>query len=447
MIISDTKKFNIVIAGGGSTYTPGIVKMMLQHQDDFPLSSITLYDNDEERQSVIGNALAIVINEEAPNVKFAFTTDPEIAFKGKDFCMAHIRVGKYAMRKLDERIPLKYGCVGQETCGPGGIAYGMRSITGMLEIIDYMTKYSPACWMLNYSNPASIVAEACRVLRPKAKVINICDMPVGTRRRMSYIVGKQYDDLDVRYFGLNHFGWWTSVKDVHTGEDYMPQLLDYVSKNGYLTQKAIDTQHMDESWQETHKKAADLLQLDPKYLPNTYLKYYLYPDYVVNHSNPDRTRADEVIDGREKEVFGAAREIIRKRTATGGEFTVDNHAEFIVSLARALAYNTHEIMLCIVENNGAIKNLDDDAMVEVPCIVGFNGPEAICQGEIPTFERGLMYEQLSVEKLVVQSYVEQSYLKLWQALTLSKTVPSATIAKQILDDMIEANKDYWPELH
>ena len=52
--------------------------------------------------------------------------------------MAHIRVGKYAMRRLDERIPMKYGVVGQETCGPGGIAYGMRSITGMLEIIDYM---------------------------------------------------------------------------------------------------------------------------------------------------------------------------------------------------------------------------------------------------------------------------------------------------------------------
>ena len=447
MTVSSTKKYNVVIAGGGSTYTPGIVKMMLTHLDDFPLNSITLYDNDPERQKVIGDALAITIKEEAPEVEFSYTTDPEEAFTNKDFCMAHIRVGKYAMRKLDERIPLKYGVVGQETCGPGGIAYGMRSITGMLEIIDYMTKYSPDCWMLNYSNPSAIVAEACRVLRPKSKVINICDMPVGTRRRMSYIVGKTYDDLDVRYFGLNHFGWWTSVKDVHTGEDYMPKLREYVSENGYLTQKAIDTQHMDASWQATHRKAADLIKLDPQFLPNTYLKYYLYPDYVVEHSDPNHTRADEVIEEREKDVFSAAREIVRKGTATGGEFTVDNHAEFIVSLARALAYNTHEIMLCIVENNGAISNFDDDAMVEVPCVVGFNGPEALCQGKIPDFERGLMYEQVSVEKLVVQAYVEHSYLKLWQALTLSKTVPSATVAKKILDDLIEANKDYWPELH
>lgn len=60
---------------------------------------------------------------------------------------------------------MKYGVVGQETCGPGGIAYGMRSIAGVIELIDYMEKYSPDAWLLNYSNPAAIVAEATRRLR------------------------------------------------------------------------------------------------------------------------------------------------------------------------------------------------------------------------------------------------------------------------------------------
>ncbi len=81
----------------------------------------------------------------------------------------------------------------------------MRSIGGMMELIDLMEKYSPDCWMLNYSNPAAIVAEACRVLKPKSKVLNICDMPVGTLRRMSQIVGLTPADLEVSYFGLNHF--------------------------------------------------------------------------------------------------------------------------------------------------------------------------------------------------------------------------------------------------
>lgn len=439
------KQFSVVIAGGGSTYTPGIVMMLLDNLDRFPIRTLKLYDNDHERQAVLGEALEIVLKEQAPDINYIFTTDPEEAFTDIDFCFAHIRSGQYKMREMDEKIPLKHGVVGQETCGPGGIAYGMRSIGDMIELIDTMEKYAPDAWMLNYSNPAAIIAEACRILRPDSKVLNICDMPVGTIRRMSQIIGKTPQDLDVRYFGLNHFGWWTSVKDKE-GNEYLPQIRDYVAENGYLTQIEVDTQHMDQSWQETHKKAKDLLAVNPRFLPNTYLKYYLYPDYEVANANPEYTRANEVIDGREKEVFSTARTIVEKGTGEGSEFGIGSHATFIVDLARAIAFNTHERMLLIVENNGAIANFDDDAMVEVPCIVGTDGPEPLSQGKIPEFERALMYQQVTVEKLVVQAYIEGSYQKLWQALTLSKTVPSAKVAKDVLDDLIEANKDYWPEL-
>ncbi|GIP63798.1 maltose-6'-phosphate glucosidase [Virgibacillus pantothenticus] len=439
------KQFSIVIAGGGSTYTPGIVMMLLDNLDRFPIRTLKLYDNDADRQAVLGEALEITLKEKAPEIEYIYTTDPKEAFTDVDFCFAHIRTGKYRMRELDEKIPLKYGVVGQETCGPGGIAYGMRSIKDMIELIDLMEEYAPDCWMLNYSNPAAIVAEACRVLRPHSKVLNICDMPVGTLRRMSQIIDKTPEELDVRYFGLNHFGWWTSIKD-KDGTEYLPQIREYVKENGYLTQVEVDTQHMDQSWQETHKKAKDLLAVDPRFLPNTYLKYYFYPDYVVEHSNPNYTRANEVMDGREKEVFSTAKVIIDKGTSEGSEFSIGSHATFIVDLARAIAYNTHERMVMIVENNGAIANFDDDAMVEVPCMVGTDGPEPLCQGKIPEFQRALMYQQVTVEKLVVQAYMEGSYQKLWQALTLSKTVPSAKVAKEILDDLIEANREFWPEL-
>ena len=442
------KKFSIVIAGGGSTFTPGIVLMLLDNLDKFPIRQIKFYDNLEERQNHVASACEILLKERAPEINFVATTDPETAFTDVDFVMAHIRVGLYAMREKDEKVPLRHGVFGQETCGPGGIAYGMRSITGMLEIIDYMEKYSPDCWMLNYSNPAAIVAEACRVLRPDSKVLNICDMPVGTLRRMSQIVGKKPEELEVRYFGLNHFGWWTSVKDKE-GHEYIDQIRNYVSEHGYLTQIEVDTQHTDPSWQETHKKAKDILAVTPDYLPNTYLKYYLYPDYVFEHmkDHPEFTRANEVMQGREKNVFDHARQIIANGSAEGIAFDIDAHATFIVDLARAIAFNTHERMVMIVENNGAIANFPDDAMVEVPCIVGTDGPEALAQGQIPAFQQALMFQQVTVEKLVVEAYLENSYQKMWQALTLSKTVPSAQVAKELLDDLIVENGDTWPELH
>ena len=152
------------------------------------------------------------------------------------------------------------------------------------------------------------------------------------------------------------------------------------------------------------------------------------------------------MEHREKDVFTAAKDIVEKGTAKNCAFHADDHASYIVDLAEAIAFNKKARMLLIVENGGAIENFDPTAMVEIPCIVGSNGYEKVCIGKIPQFQKGMMEQQVSVEKLTVDAWIEHSYLKLWQALTLSKTVPSAKVAKLILDDLIEANKDFWPEL-
>lgn len=438
--------YAITVAGGGSTFTPGIALMLLEERERFPIHKIMFYDNDAERQEPVAKACEIYLKENAPDIEFGYTTDPETAFTGIDFVLAHIRVGKYAMRELDEKIPLKYGVVGQETCGPGGIAYGMRSIGGVLEILDYMEKYSPEAWMLNYSNPAAIVAEATRRLRPESRILNICDMPIDLEEKMANMVGlKSRKEMQVGYYGLNHFGWWYKIYDSE-GNDLMPEIKKHVAKNGFADGIAETNQHIDDSWKETFAKAKDVYALDPDTIPNTYLKYYLYPDYVVEHSDPKHTRANEVMEGREKTVFGACREIIEKGSAKDCGFEADAHATYIVDLACAIAENTRERFLLIVPNEGAVENFDRTAMVEIPCIVGSNGYERICQGSIPQFQKGLLEQQVSVEKLVVEAWIEGSYQKMWQALTLSKIVPSARVAKLILDDMIEANRDYWPEL-
>ncbi|ANU35891.1 6-phospho-alpha-glucosidase [Vibrio scophthalmi] len=441
-------EFSVVIAGGGSTFTPGIVMMLLENQDRFPIRKLKFYDNFASRQETIAEACKILLKERAPHIEFSYTTDPEEAFTDVDFCMAHIRAGLYAMREQDEKIPLRHGCVGQETCGAGGMAYGLRSIPAVIEMIDYMEKYSPNAWMLNYSNPAAIVAEACRVMRPNSKVLNICDMPIGIETRIAEILG--YEDrkqFDIMYYGLNHFGWWKEFKDAKTGEDLMPRIKEYIKDNGYLPPSVLSgAQHTDESWKETFIKVRDVYALDPDTIPNTYLKYYMYPDYVVEHSNKEFTRANEVMEGREAEVFTECHRIIANGTASDTTIEVEEHASYIVDLATAIAFNTKERMLLIVPNNGAISNFDPTAMVEIPCIVDNTGAKPLQIGEIPEFQKGMMSQQVSVEKLVVKAHVEQSKQRLWQALTLSATIPSASVAKDILEDLLEANKEFWVEM-
>lgn len=439
------QKHNITIAGGGSTFTPGIILMLLNEYKRFPIKKIVLYDNDSKRQEIIAKACKILIQENYPDIDFYYTTDPKIAFTETDFVFAHIRVGKYRMRELDEKIPLKFGVVGQETCGPGGIAYGMRSIPAVIELIDFMEKYSPNAWMLNYSNPAAIVAEATRKLRPHSKIINICDMPVELETRMAKIAGlSSRKDMVVSYYGLNHFGWWHKIFDKN-GNDLMPVLKETIKVKGFEAGET-SKQHSGKSWKSTFAGAGKIMALDDSTIPNTYLKYYLYPKEAVEESNPNYTRANEVMDSREKDVFTSCEKIIENNTAADSGFEPDPHSTYIVDLACAIANNTMERFLLIVENQGAIVNFNDTAMVEIPCIVGKNGYEKICQGKIPTFQKGLMEEQVAVEKLVVEAYIEKSYTKLWQALTLSKTVPSAKVAKDILDELIIANSEFWPKL-
>lgn len=440
------KKFSIVIAGGGSTYTPEIILMLLDNLDRLPLRSIKLYDNDEERQNHVAKACEILIKEKDPTIEYVATTDPEVAYTDVDFVLAHIRVGKLEMRSLDEKIPLEYGVVGQETCGPGGMAYGLRSIPGVLENIEYMEKYSPNAWMLNYSNPASIVAEACRRFKPNSRVINICDMPIGMEHTIARILGfKNRKEMCIRYYGLNHFGWWTSIKD-KDGKEYIQDLIAHQLKYGNCLADDDASHYTDSSWFDTAKKVKDIIAIDPTMCPNSYFQYYLFGDDMVAHTDPNYTRADQVVDTREKRVFGECHRIEKEGTAKDTTLQIGIHAEFIVDLATALAFNTHERMLLIVPNNGAISNFENDAMVEIPCIVGKDGYEPLTVGEIPHFQKGLMEQQVNCEKLVVDAYEEHSYLKMLQALTLNKCVPNANVARKILDDFIEANKAYWPEL-
>lgn len=440
------KKFSIVIAGGGSTYTPEIILMLLDNLDRLPLRSIKLYDNDEERQNHVAKACEILIKEKDPTIQYVATTDPEVAYTDVDFVLAHIRVGKLEMRSLDEKIPLKYGVVGQETCGPGGMAYGLRSIPGVLENIEYMEKYSPNAWMLNYSNPASIVAEACRRFKPNSRVINICDMPIGMEHTIARILGfKNRKEMCIRYYGLNHFGWWTSIKD-KDGKEYIQDLIKHQLKYGNCLVDDDASNYTDSSWFDTAKKVKDIIAIDPTMCPNSYFQYYLFGDDMVAHTDPNYTRADQVVDTREKRVFGECARIEKVGTAKDTTLQIGIHAEFIVDLATALAFNTYERMLLIVPNNGAISNFEKDAMVEIPCIVGKDGYEPLTVGEIPHFQKGLMEQQVNCEKLVVDAYEQHSYLKMLQALTLNKCVPNANVARKILDDFIEANKAYWPEL-
>lgn len=438
------KKFNIVIVGGGSTWTPGLLSSLSKKKDEFPLNRLVMYDIDAGRQEVIGEFAKVLFKEKYPELEFLYTTDKEIAFTDMDFVFCQMRTGGYTMREQDEKIPLALGVIGQETCGPGGFAYGMRSIRDMVELVEDVRKCSRDAWILNYTNPAAIVAEALnRVFHDDRKILNICDQPVNLLRSYGKILGIDPDEFEPVYFGLNHFGWFTHLYDKH-GRDLVPVIKDIVKKRGFAP---VDAEQRDKSWLETYAMVEDMLNDYPEYLPNTYLQYYLYPEYKLGKMDPNFTRANEVMNGREKKVFEECRKVAREGTTENAHVVHnDAHGDMIVEVAESIAFNKNRRYVVIVENNGLISNLQEDAMVEVTASLGVNGPRPYGVGKIDTFYKGMMEQQLAYEKLTVDAYFEASYSKALKALTLNRTVVDGKKARKVLDALIEANKGYWPEL-
>ena len=155
------KKQNLTVVGAGSTYTLGMMNSLIAEKETFPLKRVVFYDIDAKRQESNAKATEILFREHYPEVEeFIYTTDKEVAFSNSDFFFIQIRTGGLEARERDEQIPLTHGCVGQETCGAGGMAYGLRSIGDMITLINEIRTYSKDAWILNYTNPAAIVAEA-----------------------------------------------------------------------------------------------------------------------------------------------------------------------------------------------------------------------------------------------------------------------------------------------
>lgn len=440
------KKDNLklTIVGGGSTWTPGLLKSICVKKNRFHIKQLVLYDIDGLRQKPIGQFAQILFREEYPEVEVIYTTDKELAYTDVDFVFCQIRTGGFDMRDKDEKIPLSHGVLGQETCGPGGFCYGMRSITDMIEIVNDVRSHSQDAWILNYTNPAAIVAVALEMAFPNEKrLLNICDQPINLLKSYGRLLNRDYHEFDPVYFGLNHFGWFKNIYDKE-GNDLVDEIKERILKEGFVP---ADKEERDQSWLDTYALVKEILEYYPEYIPNTYLQYYLYPEYKTSHLDKNYTRTDEVRNGREKKVFRECEKVIMNNTAKGSPIAVNEaHADMIVDLAIAIIYNTNEKFIMIVKNEGCIENISSDAMVEVSCLVGSNGPHSLTVGPVSTFYKGLIEQQYAYEKLTCEAYFEHSYTKALQALTLNRTVVDGFKAKRLLDELMIANERYWPPL-
>ncbi|MSS77861.1 6-phospho-alpha-glucosidase [Anaerococcus sp. WCA-380-WT-2B] len=434
------KGLKVAVAGAGSGHTPGIVLSLLNH-DELDIDEIRLYDIEKERNDDMNIIINFLIKKDNYKISIMSTEDPKEAFEDVDFVFSQIRVGGMKMREMDEKIPLKYGLIGQETCGLGGFSYALRSMNGFLDLVEKIHTYAPDCWILNYTNPETIIAESVRRKYPNLKIINACDMTIGIEDMICKSFDYDRKNWIPVYYGLNHFGFYNSIYDKKLNRDVMPEIIEKIKSEGLY----VDDE--EESWAKTWTRYKNLLEYFPSNLPNNYLEYYLFSEQIVEQSNKDYTRANEIMDGRLKKIKQTVRKIENNKDLNTIDYESSSHGNYIVDICASIINNKNERFMIIVPNKGAIRNFRDDVVVEIPCYINKNGAEPISlRFDIPDFHKGLMEAQVASEKLLVDAFFENSYQKALEAFTLNQTVPNAKLAKEVLDEFIVVNKGYWPEL-
>lgn len=428
----------IVTIGGGSSYTPELVEGFIKRYDKLPVRELWLVDIKEgkEKLEIVGDLAKRMVEKAGVPMHIHLTLDRREALKDADFVTTQLRVGLLDARIKDERIPLSHGMIGQETNGAGGMLKAFRTIPVILDIDKDMAELCPDAWMINFTNPAGMVTEALVRYGKNKKVIGLCNVPIGMEKAVASVMDVDHSRVRVDFAGLNHMVY--GINMYVDGNDVTDKIIDGIAK-GKLGQivKNID----DFSWDEEFIKALGVM-------PCPYHRYYYQTDHMLKEEleafECGKSRG-EFVKAVETELFELYKEenLAIKPTQLekrGGAYYSDAACRLITSI-----YNdTRDIQPVDCRNNGAIQGIDNDSVVEISCVITKDGPKPLTFGELPIAINGLIQQIKTFERLTIEAAIEGNYGKALLALIGNPLTNSDTVAKLVLDELLEAHKDYLP---
>lgn len=428
----------IATIGGGSSYTPELIEGFIKRYETLPVKDIYLVDIEagmEKLQTV--TALARRMTEKAGiDLQIHATTDRLEALKDADFVTTQFRVGLLNARIRDEKIPLRYGKIGQETTGAGGFAKALRSIPVILDICRDMEKLCPDAWLINFANPSGILTEAA-LNHSSIKTIGLCNCPINMVSDMAEKFGCDAEDVFCDFVGINHLVWAKRV--LVKGKDVTKEAIEKLCSDSAKEVMA--------NIPEIHYDPAFLRSLGM--VPVSYLKYYyMQPEMLAEctrAAGEEGCRA-EVIKQVEADLFklyqDPSLDVKPPQLAKRGGA---RYSDAACNLINSIYNNKKDIQTVNVMNNGANADLPDNASIERNCVIDADGAHPLHIGRTPLKIRGLLQNVKAYEQLTIEAAVKGDYDCALQALTIHPLVDSATAAKQILDDIISENRAYLPQ--
>lgn len=415
------------------------------------------------------------INEKALNVGYQFTkkalevsgrknvvihagTELDKAVDGADFVITAIEVERENYWSMDFHIPRRYGFrqVYGENGGPGGMFHTLRNLPPMLEIARRMEVLCPDAWLINYTNPEAKLVEGISRLT-SIKCVGLCHGYEMGMHQMAYIMDMKREDIDAVGFGLNHFGWFTSVTEKATGKDLYPLLRQKEAEGNWLAD--WDGIGLSRIMFRTYglypypgtNHIGEYIAWSDAFLASSKIQYFFdpvrehpwetkkTPEFIYDFSsNPTGVNIHDKQPSKD--------DAYRERFALK-DGKLEKSGEYGIPIIEAIVFDTHLALPSVnMLNKGTMPGILKDMCVEGPCIVDGEGIHPQPVPELPAPIASMINTQGTIHRLIIEAYAEESKNKLLQAMLLDPTISSYNNAVALIDEMCERQKEILPHL-
>lgn len=406
----------LTILGGGSAYTPGLLQALILHAAELPLKTVRLYDTDAGRLAIVAR-LGAAMARNAGAFKVELADSLETAIRGADLILNSTRPGGLAARRIDETLPLEFGIPGQETVGPGGFFFALRSVPEALRVAAMVQALAPQAVILNYTNPSNIVTQALAD-RGGVNVIGMCDQSDEDLQAIVHALGAR-GTYAFRCNGLNHATWYSEI------------LIGGAPLADISAPLAAPPEY-DEEHRLRFEFSLALARENPGYWPNSYLPYYLFPAAFVEQARRVGPRSDVVAASLaryyahfEAEAQSAAPQLRWYRGSAG-------FGDLAVTVIRALASHTPQELVLNLPNRGATPAFAIDTVIETRVRVSRAGIERIAAPPLPASFDALAAQLEQYQRLTAKAAAGGNTEALVAALAANPLVGLESVAARML---------------
>lgn len=422
----------VAVIGGGSTYTPELLKGFLERSESLPIRELWLMDVDAERLAVVGGFAQRMAEAHGAPFRVVLTDSQRDAVRGATYVTTQLRVGHMPARREDEYLGMRHGLIGQETTGVGGMAKALRTIPVILSIARDMRELAPDGLLVNFTNPAGLVTEALATYAPDVPAVGLCNIPINMKMTLLRLLklGEQIapERASLKTLGLNHLSWHYGF--TVDGEDVWPQAFQaYMAE-----QRAQNDPHID-------LRTMEVQQMIPSY----YMSYFHQTSTRLAEQQSWPPSRAEAVMKIEDELLRQYAEPDRHEPPEG----LMQRGGAYYSTAATQLLNAHyndlgEIHVVNTRQGGAVPGYPADWVMELPCVVRRSGITPLPAEPLPPASFGLVAQVKSYEQLTAKAAVYGDRKAAYEALLAHPLGPESDKVQAVLDDMLTVNRRYLP---